>query len=194
MVGDDGMRRNADGKLLSLEFPDDSRSLERVMVPFTENLQALGIDVNFEILDPSSWSERRQTFDFDLSATAWQVQITPGAELRAFYGSEAAAAEGSNNLTGLADPVVDALIERAVQSETREELTVAARALDRVLRVKNIWIGNWHLGAHRVAVWDIFGMPDQPAPYDFNRGVDFWWFDQEKYQALVDAGALEDAF
>ncbi|WP_373635098.1 extracellular solute-binding protein [Yoonia sp. SS1-5] len=194
IVGDDGMRRNADGKLLSLEFPDDSRSLERVMVPFTENLQALGIDVNFEILDPSSWSERRQTFDFDLSATAWQVQITPGAELRAFYGSEAAAAEGSNNLTGLADPVVDALIERAVQSETREELTVAARALDRVLRVKNIWIGNWHLGAHRVAVWDIFGMPDQPAPYDFNRGVDFWWFDQEKYQALVDAGALEDAF
>lgn len=190
IVGDDGMRRNSAGEVLSLDFPDSSRSLERVMVPFTENLKSLGIDVEFELIDPSSWSERRQQFDFDLSATAWQVQVTPGAELRAFYGSAAAEAKGSNNLSGLADPVADALIERVVEAETREDLVVAARALDRVLRAKHIWIGNWHLGAHRVAVWDIFGIPKNPARYDFNRGVDFWWFDSEKYQALVDAGAL----
>ena len=189
-VGDDGLRRNEQGDVLKLEFPDDSRSLERVMVPFTENLKSLGIEIEFELLDPSTWSERRQQFDFDLATAAWQVQVTPGAELRAFYGSAAAAAEGSNNLSGLADPVVDALIERAAQSESRAELEVATRALDRVLRSKHIWIGNWHLGAHRVAVWDIFGMPETPAPYDFNRGVDFWWLDEGKYQSLVDAGAL----
>jgi microcin C transport system substrate-binding protein len=194
VVGDDGMRRNAAGQVLSLEFPDDNRSLARVMVPFTENLNNLGIDVAFEVIDPSSWSERRQTYDFDLSTTAWGVSVTPGAELRAFYGSAAAQAEGSNNLSGLADPVVDELIERVVEATTREDLTNAARALDRVLRSHHIWIGNWHLGAHRVALWDIFGRPTEPAPYDFNRGVDFWWFDQEKYQALVDVGALADKF
>ncbi|MFT5626614.1 MAG: microcin C transport system substrate-binding protein, partial [Lentimonas sp.] len=105
-----------------------------------------------------------------------------------------ASAEGSNNLSGLADPVVDALIERVVAATSRDELEVAARALDRVLRSELIWIGNWHLGAHRVAVWDLFGMPEQPAKYDFNRGVDFWWFDRDKYQVLVDAGALSDDF
>jgi microcin C transport system substrate-binding protein len=194
IVGDDGIRRNAAGQTLSLEFPDDSRGLARVMVPFTENLNALGIDVEFEVIDPSSWSERRQTYDFDLSSTAWGVSVTPGADLRAFYGSEAAKAEGSNNLSGLADPVVDALIERAVEATSREDLTIAVQALDRVLRSKHIWIGNWHLGAHRVAVWDIFGQPTQPAPYDFNRGVDFWWLDQDKYQTLVDDGALTDKF
>lgn len=191
IVGDDGIRRNAAGDVMKLEFPDSSRSLERIMIPYTENLKALGIDVTFEVIDPSSWTQRRQAFDFDLSSTAWSVQTTPGAELRAFYGSAAAKAEGSNNLTGIADPVVDALIERVVVAKTREELTIAARALDRVLRSKHIWIGGWNLGAHRVAVWDIFGIPDEPAPYDFFRNVDFWWFDRENYDRLVAEGALQ---
>ena len=190
LVGDDGLRRNSKGETLRLDFPDDSRSLERVMAPFTENLRNMGIDVQFDVIDAASWTERRRQFDFDLSATAWRVQITPGAELRAFYGSKAAEQVGSNNLTGLSDPVVDALIERVVASDSREDLEAAARALDRVLRGKHIWIGNWHLGAHRVAVWDIFGMPENPAPYDFNRGVEFWWFDHDKYDALVAADAL----
>ena len=190
MVGDDGKRRNAAGEVLTLDFPDDSRSLEAIMGPFTDNLRNLGIDVQFRLIDPASWAERRRQFDFDLSATAWGVEVNPGAELRAFYGSAAAAQEGSNNLTGLADPVVDALIERVVAAESRDEMVVAARALDRVLRSKFIWIGNWHLGAHRVALWDMFGMPEVPAPYDFNRNVEFWWLDQDKYDALVAAGAL----
>ncbi|MEL6641788.1 MAG: hypothetical protein AAFP98_10830, partial [Pseudomonadota bacterium] len=63
-----------------------------------------------------------------------------------------------------------------------------------VLRSKNIWIGGWHSGAHRVAVWDMFGIPETPAPYDPFRNVDFWWFDREKYTALVEAGALPDEF
>ena len=190
-VGDDGVRRNAAGEAMRLDFPDSSRSLERIMIPYTENLKALGIEATFDVIDPSSWTQRRQAFDFDLSSTAWAVQATPGAELRAFYGSAAANAEGSNNLTGLADPVVDALIERVVVAKTREELNTAARALDRVLRSKHIWIGGWNLGAHRVAVWDIFGIPEEPAPYDFFRNVDFWWFDRESYDALVAEGALD---
>ncbi len=189
-VGADGLRRNAAGEPLRLEFPDDSRTMERVMTPFVENLRSIGVDIGFELIDPSGWAQRRQQFDFDLATAAWQVQVTPGAELRAFYGSAAAAAAGSNNLSGLADPVVDALIERVVAAETRADLKVAVRALDRVLRVRHVWIGNWHLGAHRVAVWDVFGMPEAPAVYDLNRGVEFWWLDRGKYDALVAAGAL----
>ena len=194
VVDDQGVRRNAAGEAMKLDFPDSSRSLDRIMIPFTENLKALGIEAEFEVIDPSSWTQRRQSFDFDMSSTAWQVQATPGSGLRGFYGSAAAAAEGSNNLTGLADPVVDALIERVVVAKSRDELNVATRALDRVLRSKNIWIGGWNLGAHRVAVWDMFGIPDKPAPYDFNRGVDFWWFDRAKYDALVAQGALDAEF
>ena len=191
VVGDDGVRRNAAGTPMQLDFPDSSRSLERIMIPYTENLKALGIDVEYEVIDPSSWTQRRQVFDFDMSHAAWSVLSTPNSELRAFYGSAAADAEGSNNLSGLADPVVDALIERVVVAESREELNIAARALDRVLRSKHIWVPGWTIDNHRVAVWDIFGIPEEPAPYDFFRNVDFWWFDREKYEALVAEGALQ---
>ncbi|MEO0677537.1 MAG: extracellular solute-binding protein [Pseudomonadota bacterium] len=189
-VGDDGKRRNAAGELLTLTMVDDSRSLEPIIDPFIQNLNALGIEAVFELVDPATWSERRQQFDFDLAFVAWGVSGTPGASLRAFYGSNAAEAEGSNNLTGLADPVVDALIERAVAAETREELNTAIRALDRVMRDKKIWIGAWYLGSHRVAIWDVFGMPETPAPYDFNRNVEFWWMDQERFSELQASGAL----
>ena len=189
-VGEDGMRRNAAGETLTLELPEDSRSMERVLAPFAENAEALGIDLRLEMTDAATWAERRQQFDFDLAVGAWSVAVTPGAELRAFYGSGAAAAEGSNNLSGLADPVVDALIEAAARAESRPELEASARALDRVLRSKRIWVPNWHSGAHRIAVWDIFGMPERPAPYDFMRNVEFWWIDQEKLDALQAQGAL----
>ena len=189
-VGEDGKRRNADGEVLSLELTDDSRSLERVVLPFIENLEALGIEARFTLLDASALTERRKKFEFDLALVSWQVKVTPGAELRAFYGSKAATSEGSNNLSGISDPVVDALIEKVVASETRADLLASTRALDRVLRSKHIWIGNWHSGEHRVAIWDVFGQPEQPAPYDFNRNVEFWWLDQQKYDALLAEGAL----
>ncbi|MEM6897449.1 MAG: extracellular solute-binding protein, partial [Pseudomonadota bacterium] len=189
-VGADGMRRNEDGEVMRIEIVDDNRSLERIIAPFVENMKGLGIDAEFIILDPAQWSERRQRFDFDIAFVAWQVSVTPGATLRAFYGSAAADAEGSNNLTGLADPVVDALIDAAVAASNRDELNTAIRALDRVLRSKHIWIGAWFLGAHRVAVWDVFGRPENDAPYDFNRGVEFWWEDAEKRARLEAEGAF----
>ena len=192
LVGDDGLRRNSDGEVLKLDFPDDSRSLARIMEPFTENLRNLGVSVQFDTIDAASWAERRRQYDFDISVTAWGVEANPGAELRAFYGSKAAAQQGSNNLTGISDPVVDALIERAISADSREDLEVSVRALDRVLRSKHIWISNWYLGAHRVAIWDIFGMPENPAPYDFNRGVEFWWLDRTKFDALVAEGAIRE--
>ncbi|SEW18772.1 microcin C transport system substrate-binding protein [Cognatiyoonia koreensis] len=193
-VSDDGLRVNAAGEVLRLEFPEDSRSLERVLIPFIENAKSIGVDIVFEVLDPAAQSQRREVFDFDLTLASWAVSVTPGAELRAFYGSNAATTDGSNNLSGLADPVVDALIEKVAAAESREDLTVAARALDRVLRSKHVWIGNWNGGGHRVAHWDVFGIPSEPAPFDFFRNVDFWWFDAEKYQAMVDAGTLADRF
>jgi len=189
-AGADGLRRNAEGEVLKVEIFDDSKSLERVILPIVENLRNMGVDASFELIDPAQVSERTQKFDFDVSLTSWSVAVTPGSELRSFYGSKAAGQDGSNNLSGVADPVVDALIEKVVAAKSREELKVAARALDRVLRSKVIWIGNWYLGAHRVAVWDIFGMPEKPAPYDSNRNVEFWWFEKAKYDALKAAGAL----
>ena len=81
-----------------------------------------------------------------------------------------------------------ALIEEVIAAEDRETLTHRVKALDRVLRDQLIWVPNWYKGSHWIAYWDVFGFPDEKPPYD--RGTDYWWFDQEKYDALIAAGAL----
>src|SRR5690606_26241554 len=38
-IGPDGLRRNAEGRALQLEIVDDSRTFERIITPFIENLR-----------------------------------------------------------------------------------------------------------------------------------------------------------
>ena len=42
-------------------------------------------------------------------------------------------------------------------------MEVRVRALDRVLRAKQIWVPNWYSGKYLVAYWDVFGRPEEQA-------------------------------
>ena len=187
-VGADGLRRNAEGQILRIEFLDDSPAFERIVLPYIENLNRLGIEATFDFVDAAQMQERQQEFDYDVVPARFNLPLTPSQELRTLFGSDSAAAPGSLNLTGLADPVVDALIRAALSAESRDSLNTAVRALDRVLRAKHIWVPQWSKGEHWIAYWDVFGRPDIKPPY--RRGDEFWWFEQEKYDRLVEIGAL----
>jgi microcin C transport system substrate-binding protein len=187
-VGDDGLRRNAEGQILRIEFLDDSPAFERIVLPYIENLDRLGIEATFDFVDAAQMQERQQEFDYDVIPARFNLPLTPSQELRTLFGSDSANAPGSFNLTGLADPVVDALIQAALAAGSRDDLNTAVRALDRVLRSKHIWVPQWSKGEHWIAYWDVFGRPEIKPPY--RRGDEFWWFDEEKYDRLVEIGAL----
>ncbi|WP_424933116.1 extracellular solute-binding protein [Amaricoccus macauensis] len=187
-VGENGMRQNAEGVTLKIDFVDDNSSFERVMNPYVQNLRRLGIDASYRQIDPAQMQQRLEDFDFDLVPGRFSMSLSPSLELRQLFSSEAAETPGSANYTGLADPVVDALIEEVISADSRDELVPRVRALDRVLRIKQIWVPNWYSGVYRVAYWDVFGRPDVQPPYA--RGDAFWWFDQEKFDALKAQGAL----
>ncbi len=188
VVGDDGMRRNSEGTVLGVDFVYDGPAFERIVIPFVENLKKLGIDAKNTLIDAAQMEERQKVFDYDMTVARFVLPLSPSVEMRTLYGSSTADQEGSYNLTGLKDPVVDAMIERIIQASDRETMTARVHALDRVLRAKHIWIPNWSKGEHWIAYWDMFGRPDTKPPYD--RGIDYWWFDQEKYDALKAAGAI----
>lgn len=187
-VGADGLRRNADGDTLSIEFLDDSPAFERIVLPYIENLGRLGIEATFEFIDAAQMQQRQEDFDYDVIPARFNLPLTPSQELRTLFGSDSADAPGSFNLTGLADPVVDALIERTLAAESRGDLNTAVQALDRVLRARHIWVPQWSKNEHWIAYWDVFGRPDIKPPY--RRGDEFWWFDQENYDRLVVEGVL----
>ena len=187
-VGPDGMRRNAEGETLSVEFVDDNASLERIINPYVGNLRRIGVDATYNRIDPAQMQQRQEDFDYDILPARFSMSLSPSMELRQFFSSEAADAKGSANLTGIADPVVDALVEKVIQSRTREEMEVRVRALDRVLRSKQIWVPNWYSGKFLIAYWDVFGRPPEQPLY--SRGDAYWWFDQAKFDKLKAEGAL----
>ena len=188
IIGSDGIRRNAAGEALSVEILDDGPAFERIALPFIENLKLIGIDASWELIDPAQYEQRQETFDYDIVIGRFSMALSPSVELNTLFASESADAPGTYNLTGLKSPVVDDLINQIIGAEDRETMTVRVKALDRVLRNKMIWVPNWFKGSHWIAYWDVFGKPEQKPPYD--RGIDNWWFDQAKYDALVAAGAL----
>lgn len=187
-VGQDGLRRNDKGETFRLEFIEDQPSMERVMTPYVANLRALGIDALITRVDAAQMQQRQDDFNYDIISGRFIMAHTPSVELRQFFTSESAAAKGSANLSGIADPVVDALIERIIASHSREEVIARARALDRVLRYKQIWVPNWYSGKYLVAYWDVFGKPDKNPP--FSRGDGLWWMDQDKLGTLKAQKAL----
>src|SRR5690606_28453916 len=112
-------------------------------------------------------------FDFDMTVHAIPQSDSPGNEQRDFFGSEAAQREGSRNVMGIQNPVVDALIEAVIAAPDREALVARTRALDRVLLWNHDVVPNWFIGVDRIAYWTRFGMPDTIP----KRGVqiDTWW-------------------
>ena len=71
--------------------------------------------------------------------------------------------DGSFNLAGIKDPVVDALIDKVIEAKSRAELVTATRAIDRVLRAGHYWVPHWYKAAHNVAFWNKFSRPDGEA-------------------------------
>ena len=157
---------------------------ERILGRFADNLRRLGITVSMRTVDEAQYQRRRKSFDFDIISARFTMQMTPGAELPTFFGSDFASVDGSNNLAGIKDPVADALIQQLAMAKTREDLQTAGRALDRVLRAGYYWVPNWYKASHTLAVWNKFGWPDTQPLYDTGI-IDTWWFDAAKAAKLA---------
>ena len=117
-----GMRVNDKGEPLKLEILMFEQAFERIAAPYVKNLKLLGIDASIRMVDPAQYRQRLKDFDFDITTERYVMRNTPGVELRSYFGSAAAKMDGSLNLAGIADPAVDALIERVIAAKNREEM------------------------------------------------------------------------
>ena len=187
-VGDDGMRRNATGDTLKLEFLNDSQSFDRVINPFVENLRKLGVDAVHTRVDNAQATERERNFDFDIVTGNFRTSLTSGAGLKQYFGSETADIS-IFNLAGYKSEAADRLIENVIAAEDRETLNDATRALDRVLRAEVFWVPQWFRNTHNIAYYDMYRYPDTLPPYALGV-LDFWWFDQDAYARLKAEGAF----
>ena len=176
--------RNAKGESLDVEFLEFEPMFERITGPYVKNLQQIGVNATIRMVDPAQYERRMKAFDFDLATQRYSLRLTPGVEMRGYWGTEAAKVDGSFNLAGISEPVIDALVDKVMAAKSRAELVTATRAIDRVLRAGHYWVPHWYKASHGVAYWNKYSRPATKPKYD--PGVlDTWWFDSQKATALA---------
>jgi len=172
----------ADGRVMRFEILLVMPLFERVVLPFKRNLERLGIEIDVRTVDSAQYQRRIDDFDFDMVVYNFPQSRSPGNEQRSYWGSSFAQQPGSNNLAGIEDPIVDALIEQIIAAPDRSSLLTAVRALDRVLQW-NYWvIPHWQVPFDRVLYWDKFGRPEITPALGFR--FDAWWIDPERGTAV----------
>ena len=176
-----------DGMPFTIEFLDDDNTFEPHHNAYIRNLGLLGIEASYRVVDPAQYQSRLDNFDFDMLVSRFSMALYPSETLRQFFDSSQADQNGSYNLAGIKDPVVDAMLDAVISARTRDEFMTASRALDRVLRAGHYWVPQWHKAAYWVASWDMYSRPATQPLYDTGI-VDTWWFDPEKAARIGRAG------
>ncbi|MBA4275087.1 MAG: hypothetical protein C0436_05475 [Alphaproteobacteria bacterium] len=172
----DGVRVNAEtGEPLTLEFMMTQRTFERVIAIMKYNLKKLGIESTFRYVDAAQYQKRLDRRDFDMVSIWWNLGTHfPGSEQYSYWHSSQADIEGAQNIGGITNPIVDALVEAVAKARTLDELRPAARALDRVLLWEHYVIPHWYISNWRVLYWNKFGRPKIQPPYAVG-AIETWW-------------------
>ena len=191
VIGDNGKRVGPDGQPMTVTFlfnASSSPTLRGVVENYVANVEDLGVDITLEVVDSAQYTSRERDRDYDLVFDSYAAFLGVGTGLQQRFGSEAAAFSLFNP-AGLASPLVDAIIEKALVAESREEENAALKALDRALRYEFIMIPLWYKANHWVAYYNMYEHPKDIAPYNLGY-MDYWWFNEEKAAELREAGAL----
>ena len=169
---------NAKGEQMQFEVLSNQPDFERIALPFTKNLERLGVQARVRTVDTAQYQNRLDNFDFDLTVVVWGQSLSPGNEQRDFWHSATADVPGSRNFAGIKDPTVDKLIDLLIAAPDRPGLVARTRALDRVLLWGHSVVPHYHIQAFRVAHWDKFSRPSVSPKYAL--GFDTWWIDAKK--------------
>jgi microcin C transport system substrate-binding protein len=176
----DGTRLvDANGTQFAFEILLNGPTIEPVAANLVTNLAQIGVAVTVRTVDSPQFINRARSFDYDMIYSGWGQSFSPGNEQRYFFGSSSANEQGSQNYAGIADPGVDALIDKIIGADDRATQEAATKALDRVLLHRHYVVPSYTLRNSRIARWDRFSHPE-PLP-EFSSGFPtIWWFDEAK--------------
>ena len=168
------------GEPYAIELLTADPSFQRVFLFYKPSLDSLGVATTVRTVDATQYENRLRSWDFDIITAAWPVPLTPGNELRGYWGSQAAEELGSYNLIGIKNPAVDTMIDQIVIAKNRADLEAATRALDRILLWNHYVVPQWYYNKVRTARWDRFGHPDPMPKYGRAAFPTVWWWDAQK--------------
>lgn len=173
----DGALRNAKNEPYTIEFLYASAAQEPILSPFAQSLEKLGITFKYRRTDAAIIQKREAEFDFDMTVGMLGGSSSPGNELYDDFSSKSANEKGSQNLIGIADPLIDELIDVVVQAPNRKALSAAARAFDRTMRKKHVLIPMYYSGQYFIASKQGFGHTEKVPDHSLASlwVLTMWW-------------------
>lgn len=173
----DGALRDANGTPMTIEIMDNQPGMDRLIIPYTQALQTLGINAYFHEIDAALYQRRLDNFDYDMTTFIYPPVTIPGVELLRRFGSKAAGEVGSENYPGIRSPAVDALVHAAVSATTLDDLETATRALDRVLINEYYLVPQYYMPNARIGYKTTLGFPAVvPKSYQYEDWVIDYWY------------------
>ena len=185
--GNDGRLRDADGRTLDVEFLETRQAFDRIITPYIENLQRLGVNATYNRVDPSQYQARTQSNDFDMIFGGYNNGLQEGTGITQRFGCEDR--DDVFNPAGYCSEAFDQLAKFVTAAQDFDEMAAAVQAIDRVMRHDYFMVPTWFLGQNWVAYFDMFEYPENLPEFGLGH-LDYWWFNQEKADALIAAGAL----
>jgi len=175
------------GEQLTIEFLGNSDTFEPHHNAYIRNLRQLGIQANYRIVDAAQYASRQRDFDFDMVVGRFTLSLYPSPFIRLVFGSAGANSPGSFNMAGMANPAIDAVLEKLIDSKSQDEFTTATRALDRIIRAEHYVVFQWQKASRWLAYWDFYDRPATKPRYDVGV-LDTWWTRPDRIAATGMSG------
>jgi peptide/nickel transport system substrate-binding protein len=148
------LRQRSSKTPLTFEILVTTRDQERIALAYMRDLRRAGIEASVRAVDAVQFDQRKLGFDFDMVQNRWDQSLSPGNEQSFYWGSEAAAIQGTRNYMGVRDPAIDVLIAAMLEAREHPAFVSAVRALDRMLMsgfytipvfsAQQQWIAHWN--------------------------------------------------
>jgi len=124
------------------------------------------------------------SFNYDMTWASWSAVVFRTPET-SWLGSEADR-RGSNNIVGLKNAELDALIRAEKTMMTMAERNEAYRRMDAIICAQSPYALLWNIGETRLIYWNKFGVP--PAVLgkysDEDTIFTYWWYDEDRAAEL----------
>jgi peptide/nickel transport system substrate-binding protein len=178
----DGVMRNAAGEPFTFEIVLQQGSSEQkaIVDTYLEALARLGIRPTVATVDSAQYTERINAYDFGMTWLSRVVSLSPGNEMKLYFGSSGVTEPGTRNWMGANSPAIDALIDRMLAAPSQEEFTATVKALDRVLTAGRYIIPIWYARVSRLAHDARLKYPERLPLYGDWPGFlpDVWWYEE----------------
>lgn len=184
-VNDSGVLTK-NGQTLALTILHHGDDLRHINI-YLQDLKAVGIQANVEVLSEATYQKRVDNHDYDLVWTNWSASRLRDPEQ--MWHSKTADEISTQNYAGVKDPEIDKLIDSQKEEMDGAKREQILKQIDKKLTEIVPYVLLWQSDRQKLLYWQKFGTPKSVLS-KFDRedsATVYWWYDADKAAALENA-------